>query len=138
MSAWISAGAEGAVVDADVVDQAVEEAAGAAAVGADAPGVRAADAAGDGAARDLGAVDVEAGGGAVEGGGEVLPLAGDGVVAGVEVAGETAAEREVVAGREVVDPEHRAGCRPRCRRSPTSFLVAVSFCTQASSVKPLW
>jgi hypothetical protein len=57
-------GVEGVVVDADFVDEAVEEAGEGVAVGADLPAVGVAGVAGEGCGGDLGAVDVEAGGGA--------------------------------------------------------------------------
>src|SRR5438093_165940 len=101
-------GAEWSVVDADFVDQAVEEAAGAAAVGADPPAVGVADVAAERLARDLGAVDVEAGGGAVVAGAQVLPLAAGRRLAAVEVVREAGVQGQVVAAAEVVDPEHRA------------------------------
>ena len=95
---------------------------GAAAVGADPPRVRVADAAGDCARGDLRAVDVVAGGRAVERGRDVLPLARRPGSARVEVRREAAAERERSGGRRDGRPRASGRCRPRCRRSPTSFL----------------
>ena len=103
----------------------VEEAARSRAVGAEPPGVRVADAAGERAARDLGAVDVEARGRAVVGGGDVLPLA-DGRASARSRGSvrRTAAEREVVAAADVVDPDHRpVRCRSTCRATATSFFA---------------
>ena len=77
--------AQGLVVDADVVDEPVEEAARRAAVGPDPPDVGVAHSAGELARRDLRAVDVEAGGRAVEGCSKMLPLAVQRTSARVEI-----------------------------------------------------
>ena len=133
------AGAERAVVDADVVDAGRRRSRPGRAVGADPPDVRAADAAGDGAAGDLGAVDVEAGG-----------------------ACRRRWRRGAAIARRSGSGPSRGSRRGRCCRAsagsrpprwstqsigplpvqvPTIadvLLGALAFCTQASSVKPLW
>ena len=60
----------------------------------------------------LDGVDVVARSRAVERRREMLPLPDRRVAAGVEVAGEAIPERQVVARREMVDPEHRPGPGP--------------------------
>ncbi len=101
-------GGEGAAVDPHLVDRAVEEPDRPGAVGADAPGVRVADVAGVGPVGGLHAVDVEAGGRAVEGGRDVLPLTGRGASPGVEVGRLRPVQGQVVAADGAVHPEHRA------------------------------
>ncbi len=100
---------EGAAVDAHLVDRPVVEAGGARAVGADPPGVRVAHVAREGLARRLDAVHVEARHRAVVGRGQMLPLSDRGSPARVEVVGDRAlVQRQPVAAREMVDPDHRA------------------------------
>src|SRR5207344_3172122 len=70
------------------------------------------------AAGDLHAVDVVAGGAAVVGGAQVLPLPGGRGLARVEVAGETvAAECQLVVAAEVIDPEHRSAPVPAAEQA---------------------